>query len=88
LGIVTTLRAGAVRFRLYPQDHPPIHAHGRYAESLVIVQFEPDRSVTIAAHADAVLPRNAKANDIRKILEAAAERYDAIVAAWHKMHET
>ena len=84
---MTTVRAGAVRFRLHPQDHEPIHAHGRYAESLVVVQFEPDGSVAIAERGDAVLPRNAKANDIGKILEAAAEHYDTIVAAWRKMHK-
>jgi hypothetical protein len=33
-----------------------------------------------------VKPRNAKINDVRKVLKAAADHFDELVAEWEKMH--
>jgi hypothetical protein len=54
--------------------------HGRYAETLVIVELRADRSVCLAGREDAVILPDAKRSDVRKILEAAAEHYAEIVA--------
>jgi len=45
-----------------------------------------DGTVTLARRGDAVQPRNAKRSDVRRILTAAAEHFEAIVAAWEEMH--
>lgn len=83
---MTTVRAGGVRFKIYPQDHEPRHAHGLYAGIEVIVALLADGTVTLARRGDTVQPRNAKRSDVRKILNAAAEHFEAIVAAWEEMH--
>jgi hypothetical protein len=84
---VTTIRVGGVRFRFYPRDHEPAHAHARYAEIVVIVEFQSDGAVRISDRFDAMTPSNASRSDVRKILKAAAEAYDTLLAAWEHMHE-
>ena len=81
------VRAGGVRFKIYPQDHEPRHAHGLYAGIEVIVALLADGTVTLARRGDAVQPRNAKRSDVRKILTAAAGHFEAIAAAWEEMHQ-
>jgi hypothetical protein len=83
---MTTIRTGGIRFKLYPEDHLPRHAHGLYAGIEVIVDLEADGTVTLADRDDAVQPSNAKRNDVRKVLQAAAEHFDALVDAWEAMH--
>jgi hypothetical protein len=51
---VTTVRAGGVRFKLYPEDHLPRHAHGLYAGIEVIVDLGADGTVTLADREDAI----------------------------------
>ena len=84
--MVTTVRARGVRFKIYPQDHEPCHAHGLYAGIEVIVGLLADGTVRLAQRKDAVQPANAKRSDVRKILHAAAEHFDAIADAWREMH--
>lgn len=83
---MSTVRAGGVRFRIYPQDHEPVHAHGRYAETVAIVRLHPSGVVALADRGDAVIPADAKRADVRKILNAAAEVFQEIIIAWEKMH--
>lgn len=83
--IVSTVRVGGVRFRIHPQDHEPIHAHGRYAETAVIVVLRADRTIEKADRQDAIIPPSAKHSDVRKILNAARDHYDEIAAAWEQM---
>ena len=83
---MTTVRAGAVRFKIYPQDHEPRHVHGLYAGIEVIVALLADGTVALARRGDAVQPRNAKRSDVRKVLNAAAEYFEDLVAAWEEMH--
>ncbi|HTW84487.1 MAG TPA: DUF4160 domain-containing protein [Candidatus Sulfotelmatobacter sp.] len=82
---MSTVHGGGVRFRIHPQDHEPVHAHGRYAETVVVVDLYADGSVGLADRDDAIIPRNAKASDVRRILRAAGEHYEAIVEAWMRM---
>ena len=85
---MSTVRAGGVRFRIYPQDHEPVHAHGRYAETIAIVELRADGSVVLAECDDAIIPTDAKRNDVRKILKEAAAAFNELVAAWEKMHQS
>lgn len=80
-----TVRGGGVRFRIHPQDHEPVHAHGRYGETIAIIEFRADGTVTLAARKDCVIPRDAKASDVRKILKEAATHFAEITAAWESM---
>jgi hypothetical protein len=41
----------------------------------------------LADRDDAIIPRNAKRSDVRKILEAARDHYDDITAEWEDMQE-
>jgi len=84
--LVTTVRAGGVRFKIYPQDHEPRHAHGLYGGIEVIVDLLADGTVRLTRRKDAVQPGNAKRSDVRKILNAAAEHFEAIADAWEEMH--
>lgn len=72
-------------FGFHPQDHHPIHAHGRYAETVAIVELRADRTVTLADRDDAIIPGDAKRSDVRKILEAAVDGFDEISAEWERM---
>ena len=85
---MSTVRAGGVRFRIHPQDHEPVHAHGRYAETVAIVELRADGTVSLAKRADAIIPHGAKRSDVRKILDEAAEHFDEIVAAWEQMQKS
>jgi len=51
----------------------------------VVVDLYADGSVGLADRDDAIIPRNAKASDVRRILRAAGEHYEAIVEAWMRM---
>lgn len=84
---MSSVRAGGVRFRVYPQDHKPLHAHGYYAETVAIVVLEPQRAVHLANRPGAIRPRNAKRSDVRKILNAATEHFDEIVTEWERMND-
>jgi len=83
---MTTVCAGGVRFKLYPEDHLPRHAHGLYAGTEVIVDLAADGTVRLADRVDAIQPGNAKRSDVRRVLQMAAEHFDALVDAWEAMH--
>jgi hypothetical protein len=82
---LSSVHVGGVCFRIYPRDHAPIHARGRYAGTAAIVVLIGDGAVELARRADAVLPPDAKRSDVRRILDAAERGYDEIVAAWEQM---
>jgi hypothetical protein len=83
---MSTVRSDGVNFRVHPQDHDPVHAHGSYDGVVVIVELRADGTVTIADRDDAIIPRNPKKSAIRRILKEAAASFDRIVAAWERMH--
>jgi len=49
---------------------------------VVLVNLLGDRTVELRE----VQPATAKRTDVRKILKAASEHFDELVAAWEKMH--
>jgi hypothetical protein len=83
---VASLRLGNVLFVAYPQDHEPRHVHGFLEETEVIVDLCDDRVVRLTDRDDAIRPSNAKRSSVRRILNAAAEHFDELVALWEKMH--
>jgi hypothetical protein len=84
--MVSSIWVGSICFRLYPEDHEPRHAHGEFAGIVVILDLMADGTVALSKRGDNVEPRNVKRNDVRKILKAAGEHFDELVAAWEKMH--
>ena len=79
-----TIRSGEVRFRIYPQDHEPRHAHGFIGSGQVIVDLRADGTVALASRKDCVI--GATGSEVRKTLNAAADAFDEITAEWEKMH--
>ena len=84
---MASLRFGSVLFVAYPQDHTPRHVHGFLQEAEVIVDLGDDRAVGLAMRPEAIRPPNAKRSLVRRILNAAAEHFDKLIALWEKMHE-
>lgn len=70
-----------VLFTAYPNDHPPVHVHGYYAEASAIVELA-DGTVRLAARKKAVKPRNAKQSDVNHILRTALKYADELVELW------
>jgi hypothetical protein len=60
--------------------------HGFYAEVEVIVDLNPDRTVSLADRKDAVRPRNGRRSDIKHILAMAIEHFDELIALWEEHH--
>jgi hypothetical protein len=73
-------------FRIYPQDHEPRHVHGFTGGTEIIVDLGSDGTIRLADQDDCVRPSNAKRSDVRKILDAAAECFEDLVALWGKTH--
>lgn len=71
---------------VYSNDHPPRHVHGFHGETEVIVDLRRDQSVALAKRSDAVRRANAKRSDVKKILKAAAKRFNALAALWEGIH--
>jgi Domain of unknown function (DUF4160) len=86
---VPQIRVRGVRFYAYPEDHSrggPRHVHGFYGGAEIIVELRADGNVELADRKDCIQPGNAKRSDVRKILDAATEGFERLVAAWNKMH--
>jgi hypothetical protein len=73
-------------FRIYPQDHDPRHVHGFIGGTEIIVDLRRDGTIRLADRNDCIRPGNTKRSDVRKILDAAAECFEELVALWEKMH--
>jgi hypothetical protein len=83
---VGSYRFEGVTFRVYPEDHPPPHVHGRYQGIVVIVELGQDRVVRLAQRWDAVQPMGAKRNHVRHVLSVAAAHFDELVELWEEAH--
>ena len=81
-----SLRFGGIQFVLYSNDHPPRHVHGFLDGTEVIVDLRTDGNVALATRKDAIRPANAKKADVRKVLNAAAQHFEALVNLWEKIH--
>jgi Domain of unknown function (DUF4160) len=84
--IVVSLRVGGVRFVAYSNDHPPRHVHGFTSETEAIIDLRLDGTVAIAKRNDAIRPANAKRQDVKKILNAAALHFEELAALWEAVH--
>ena len=60
--------------------------HGFTGATEIIVSLRRDGTITLADRKDCIRPGNAKFSDVRKILDAAAECFEDLVAVWEKMH--
>ena len=69
---------------------PTITSHGTshalYAGIEVIIDLLDDRAVALSDRVDAIAPGNAKRSDVKKVLKAAQDHFDELVAAWERMH--
>ena len=82
-----TIRCREVKFRVYPKDHLPVHAHARIGGGEVIVEIRRGRRVALSTvHKDAVIGP-VKDNEIVKVLNAAAEVASEIRAEWKEMQK-
>ena len=76
-----------VRLPAYPLDHLPIHIHGEYAETEVILELDIFvRKVRLAVRRHSITPLNAKRSDVHKISHAAGRNIDALLALWKAAH--
>jgi hypothetical protein len=80
------VRVGGICFRIYPLDHNPRHVHAEYAGIEAIVDLRADGTVALAGRVARLWPANAKRSDVKKILTAAQEHFDLLVAMWEEMH--
>ncbi|MBB6145595.1 hypothetical protein HNQ77_003556 [Silvibacterium bohemicum] len=80
------LKFDGVLFVVYSNDHLPRHVHGYLGETEAIADLCRDGSITLADRKDAIRPSNAKRSDVKNILDAAALRFEELVALWEKMH--
>jgi Domain of unknown function (DUF4160) len=62
------------------------HVHGLYAGTEAIIDLLDDRAVALSDRIDAISPADAKRSDVKKLLNAARDHFDELVAAWEKMH--
>lgn len=60
--------------------------HGFFGGTEVVVDLLADGNVGLASRVDAILPPNARRADVRKILNVAAERFEALVTLWEGIH--
>jgi Domain of unknown function (DUF4160) len=89
--LVGSVTFEGVLFIAYSNDHPPRHVHGFASETEAIIElrfddFRFDGTVALARRDDAVRPANAKRSDVKKILNAAARHFEALVALWEEVH--
>ena len=81
-----SLRFSGIQFVIYSNDHMPRHVHGFIAGTEVIVDLRADGNVALAARKDAIRPANAKKADVRKVLNVAAQHFEALANLWEKIH--
>jgi hypothetical protein len=80
-----SLRFDGIRFTAYSKDHWPPHVHGFYAGIEVIVELVNHQAV-LSNRKKAIIPENAKRSEVNKILKAAAENADLLLALWETTH--
>ena len=84
---MASIRFAGVLFVAYPQDHTPRHVHGFLDETEVIVDLRLNRTVALADRLDAIRPLNAKRSSVRRVLKAAEEHFNELIAIWERMHD-
>jgi hypothetical protein len=84
-GLVSSLRVGEVRFRVYPQDHEPRHVHGFIGSGTAIVDLRADGTVSLANRSDNTC--GLTRSEVRKVLDAAADAFNDLAKLWEEMHD-
>ena len=74
----TALRAGGLRFVIYPNNHPPAHVHAIGPGWAVVVDLRgPEVREVVGPCAE---------RDARWVLDFARERRAALLEAWRRIH--
>jgi hypothetical protein len=82
-----TVRCREVKFRVYPKDHLPIHAHAKIGGGEVIVEVRRGGKVALSTvHKESVIG-NVKDSEIAKVLREAADVAVEIRAEWREMQK-
>ncbi len=81
---VGTVRVGEIRFRVYPQDHEPIHVHGFIGSGEVIVMLFADGTVGLDDRDDAV--RRARVRRSARFSPLPTKRTQSSLPPGRKMH--
>jgi len=63
-------------------DHLPVHVHGFYAGTRVIVELMSDSTVRLSPRRGAVSPQPAKRSDVNHILRTAEKYADELLKLW------
>jgi hypothetical protein len=89
--LVGSVRFEGVLFVAYSNDHPPRHVHDFTGETEAIIELRSDDlrfdgTVALATRNDAIRPANAKRSDVKKVMDAAARHFNALVALWEEVH--
>ncbi len=82
-----TVRCREVKFRVYPKDHLPVHAHAKIGGGEVIVEVRRGGKVALSTvHKEPVIGP-VKDSEIVKVLKAAADVAVEIRAEWKEMQK-
>ena len=81
-----SLRYRSFRFVAYSNDHLPRHIHAFFEDAEVILDLRDDQTVAIADRVNAYSPKNLKKMKLKKVLQAAANNFDGLVALWEEIH--
>jgi hypothetical protein len=83
LNTVRSIKCDGVQFVIYSNDPPCTWLLRRDGSDRDLLSTG---DVALADRKDAIRPGDAKRADVRKILDAAAEHFDDLVALWEKIH--
>lgn len=78
---------GAVRFKVYPEDHRPRHVHAFVGAGEVIVDLRADGTVALSVRGSGAIRGRVSREDVRNVLQAAAHAFDRLTTAWENMHD-
>jgi hypothetical protein len=84
---VSTIRVGAIRFKLYPEDHEPRHVHAFVGQGEVIVDLRLDGTVALAHRGDGPIRGRVSRSDVRSVLASAVTAFEDLAGAWEMMHD-
>jgi hypothetical protein len=75
-----------VWFISFAHDHLPPHVHGKYGETMVVIDLLQNGQIRQSARTKSITPRNAKRSDVSRILKVAAAHVDELLEIWEAMH--
>lgn len=84
---MSTVRVGAIRFKVYPQDHEPRHIHAFVGSGEVVLDLRSNGTVALAKRGSGAIRGSVTRTEVRKALDAAAEAFELLAKAWEDMHD-